>query len=139
MSESEAMQAVEQTFLGTDEMDYSNAPEELRGMLEQIDKDISAWIPEPGDQVFGVVADISESAEGDFGAYPIILVKTPSGNFVHVHCFHTVLRREIDRRVAKGQLAIGDLIAIKYVGEGEATKGKQAARMYRVAVRKPKN
>jgi hypothetical protein len=137
MSEADAETAIEQTFLGTDDLDYSNAPEELRGMLDQVDQEIHAWIPNPGDKVFGVVSDISESSEGDFGAYPIILIKTPSGKFVHVHCFHTILRREIDRRVSRGQLGVGDLIAIKYEGEGEASKGKQAARVYRVAIRRP--
>lgn len=139
MSESDATEAVEQTFLGADDLDYSNAPEELRGMLDQVDQEIHAWIPNPGDKIFGTVSDISESTEGEYGAYPIILVKTPSGKFVHIHCFHTILRREIDRRVSRGQLVVGDLIAIKYDGEGERSGGKEAARIYRVAIRRPKN
>lgn len=135
--EDAAVEMVEQTFLGSDDLDYSNAPEEMRAMLDQVEQEIHAWIPNPGDKVFGQVSDISESQEGDFGAYPIVLIKTPSGKFIHVHCFHTILRREIERRVSRGQLVIGDYLAIKYEGQGEAKGGKEAARIYRVAIRRP--
>jgi hypothetical protein len=143
MSEEEAVQSLQEHGLfgsniadGTDE--YANADEGMQKLLELVQKDVIAWRPEAGDVVGGVLRDVSESSEGDFGSYIILLIETPTGKLVQVHCFHTVLRRDIERRLQRGTLRTGDQIAIMYVGEADrAGKGKSAANLYRVVVNRP--
>lgn len=139
MSEEEAVQSLEQHgLLGDADMEYGTAPESLRKLLDLVQKDVVAWRPEPGDVVAGTLRDVSESMEGDFGSYIILLLETPTGKLVQVHCFHTVLRRDIERRLQRGTLKTGDEIAIMYIGEADrAGKGKSAANLYRVVVNRP--
>jgi hypothetical protein len=135
MTETEAVQSVEQTF-GLD--DTLGAPDSLAKLIDLVQRDVIAWRPGAGDIVAGVLVDISESSEGDFGSYLILLIETPTGKLVQVHCFHTVLRRDIERRLQRGTLKTGDEIAIMYVGEADrAGKGKSAANLYRVVVNRP--
>lgn len=139
MSEQEAMDALgERGMLGPNSDEYATADDDLLKLLELVDKDVIAWRPEPGDYVAGTLRDISESSEGDYGSYIILMIETPAGKLVNVHCFHTVLRRDIDRRIQRGALRVGDQIAIKYLGKAEkADKGKSAAELYRVVVNRP--
>jgi hypothetical protein len=139
MSEEEAIQSLESHgLLGDNATEYGGASESLTKLLDLVDKDVIAWRPEAGDVVAGTLRDISESSEGDFGSYIILLIETPTGKLVQVHCFHTVLRRDIERRLQRGTLKTGDEIAIKYVGEADrAGKGKSAANLYRVVVNRP--
>lgn len=138
MSEEEAVQSLNEHLLGDNSTEYGNAPESLQKLLDLVQKDVVAWRPEPQDYVGGILRDISESSEGDFGSYIILLIETPSGTLVQVHCFHTVLRRDIERRLQRGTLKTGDEIAILYVGEAaQAQKGKNAANLYRVVVNRP--
>jgi hypothetical protein len=143
MSEEETIGALENRGLFGDNIkdgvdEYANASEGLQKLLELVQKDVIAWRPEAGDVVAGVLRDVSESSEGDFGSYIILLIETPTGKLVQVHCFHTVLRRDIERRLQRGTLKTGDEIAIMYVGESErAGKGKSAANLYHVVVNRP--
>jgi hypothetical protein len=110
----------------------------LNDLIDLVNKDVEAWRPEPGDVVAGTLRDVSESSEGEYGSYIIILLETSKGSLVQVHCFHTVLRRDIERRLQRGTLKSGDQVAIKYIGESEQTgKGKSAANLYRVVVNRP--
>jgi hypothetical protein len=139
MSEEEAIEALQETLGGTiDAAEYGDAPESLQKLLDLVQKDVIAWRPDPGDYVAGTLRDVSESSEGDFGSYIILLIETPTGKLVQVHCFHTVLRRDIERRLQRGTLKTGDEIAIMYIGEADkAGKGKSAANLYRVVVNRP--
>lgn len=138
MSDTSDMQSLEDAFPGLTDVDKERASEELLGLLAQVEKDVTAWRPEPGDSVYGTFRDVDESSEGDFGSYPILTIETPSGRLVSVHAFHTVLRRNIERKLSRGILKIGDEIAIQYRGTtGEGKGGKNAPEMYRVAVRRP--
>lgn len=135
MEESEALQAVQEGFFGDEDMSLEEDIQDLFGL---VDKDITAWRPSPGDRVGGILRDITDSNEGDFGSYVILLIERPDGSLTGVHCFHKVLRGDIERRLERGTLQVGDQIAIKYIGEsGKVTTGKNAANMYRVAVRRP--
>lgn len=116
------------------DMDRSMADKDLLNLVDQVQQDVHAWMPKDDDVVFGVLVDTDE-ASSEFGDYPLITIQTPSGKLVNVHAFHTVLRNTINKKLAKGQLKVGDQIAIKYKGEGEATAGKNAPNMYRVAIK----
>ena len=107
---------LEDAFPGLSDVDKEQASEELLNLLTQVERDVEAWRPEPGDSVYGTFRDIDDSSEGDFGSYPILTIETPSGRLVSVHAFHTVLRRNIERKLNRGILKIGDEIAIQYRG-----------------------
>jgi hypothetical protein len=135
MDEETAVQSIEDAFGAP--VDMGNPSGELERLIEQVEKEVVAWRPNPGDKVFGILRDITDSSEGDFGSYPILQIETPNGILVGVHCFHTILRNEVTRKVAKGTLQLGDQIAILYVGQGVAQGGKNAPEMYRIAVARP--
>jgi hypothetical protein len=135
MDEETAVQSINDAFGNT--VDLGNASGELERLLNQVEKEVVAWRPNPGDKVGGILRDISDSSEGDYGSYPILQIETPSGLLVAVHCFHTVLRNEVQRKVEKGTLQVGDQIAILYVGQGIAQGSKNAPEMYRIAVSRP--
>lgn len=116
------------------EINSAMSGQHLRDLLDQVEQDTEAWMPEPGDKVGGTLVDVDE-ASSDFGDYPLITIKTPNGSLVNVHAFHTVLRNTLNKKLAKGMLKVGDQIAIMYKGEGEARDGKNAPNMYRVAIK----
>ena len=135
MSETDAFEQVQAAFGGED---VTASSESLSKLLEMVDKDVIAWRPEEGDLVAGTLRDISDSSENEFGSYVILMIETPTGKLVNVHCFHTVLRRDIERRLQRGTLKTGDEIAIKYIGKADkAERGKNAAELYRVVVNRP--
>lgn len=135
MSEADAFESVQAAFGGED---VSASSESLSKLLDMVDKDVIAWRPEAGDVVAGTLRDVSDSSENEFGSYVILMIETPTGKLVNVHCFHTVLRRDIERRLQRGTLKTGDEIAIKYIGESDrADKGKNAPNLYRVVVNRP--
>jgi len=60
------------------------------------------WQPKAGDTIAGVVERMSTSTEGEYGSYPIITVRRIiNGNVVPervaIHCFHTSLKRALER------------------------------------------
>jgi hypothetical protein len=117
--------------------DYGEADAELLNLLDEVQQDVKGWLPQPGATVYGVVTDMGIVTGGDYNDYQLVTIKTPSGKLVNVHCFHTVLDREITRKRESGKLVEGSRIAIKYLGEGEAKNGQNAPHMYRVAIRPP--
>jgi hypothetical protein len=105
-------------------------------LLDLVERDIKGWRPQPGQAVVGKLVDVTDATTtyGD-GKYPLLVIEAPSGALIGVHCFHTVLRSDIERRISRGTLHIGDRISVKYIGKGEAAEGKSAPEMYRVAVK----
>src|SRR5271170_3113327 len=101
MTEDEAVRSLGEKFSG-------DGPDSLAKLVELVQKDVVAWRPESGDYVAGTLRDVSESNEGDFGSYIILLIEKANGTLVQVHCFHTVLRRDIERRLQRGTLKTGD-------------------------------
>ena len=78
----------------------------------QLDRDYApAWRPEPGDSFIGTVVELSER-EGNYGSYPIVTMRSASGEERAVHAFHEVLASEFARVAPK----IGDELGIKYLG-----------------------
>ena len=135
MNEDETVQAIQDTFPGTEEMPVDP---DLQKLFDLVEREIIAWRPDPGSKVGGTLRDITESNEGEFGPYTILLIESPDGRLQGVHCFHKVLRGEVERRIDRGTFRVGDQIAIMYIGEADkATSGKNPANMYRVVVRRP--
>ena len=138
MSEQEAITSLEDHgLLCEGDADIQLASESLQKLFDLVDRDVIAWRPMVGDKVGGTLRDISESSEGEFGKYLILMVETPSGRLVNVHCFHTVLRNEVERKIKRGYLATGDEIAIAYLGEKPSSSGRSDVHMYRVVSHRP--
>lgn len=77
------------------------------------------WRPEPGDEVTGTITSLS-GGESEFGTYPIVTVRTAVGEEMALHCFHSVLRRELNRIRPK----VGHGLTVKYHGSTGEGKGK---------------
>lgn len=141
MSESEALDSLERAGLSSSEDSYvyANATESLRKLLTQVERDVIPWRPEPGDKVGGILVDIADSAEGEYGSYIILTIERPDARLVAVHCFHTVLRKDIEKRLQRGTLRMKDEIVIVYLGEASTSgpSGRSAANLYRVGVNRP--
>lgn len=99
----------------------------MASLAERIGQDPEPWKPEPGDTLVGTVIEVT-TRESEFGVYPLIGVMTEDGGEYYLHCFHTVLTREIARRRPK----IGDTIAVRFRGDHE-----RGYKDYRVLVESP--
>jgi hypothetical protein len=103
---------------------------EYKDLLGQLDREVKVWLPEPGDQIIGQVVGVT-TAESDYGEYPLVELDTPDGAMVQVHCFHAILKSEIERRAP----ADGDRLAIRYLGRDVPKKGQsEGMARYRVVV-----
>lgn len=119
--------------LPLEDLDFDNASPEMKRLLTQVDRDVHGWKPQPGDKVFGTLVDITDSEGGQYGQYVILTLETPSGNLVGIHCFHTVLRNIVERKLARNSLQTGDEVAIAFRGQKPGTD----TYMYRFANRRP--
>lgn len=117
----------------------SDIDPELKALLEQVDRPVVPWNPrgnpEIGAKVGGKVVDITRVENTEYQPYTLLIIETPDEILVGVHCFHTVLKKEIERRIGDHALNVGDTIAIAYHGHGEAKHGNNAPEMYRVAIK----
>lgn len=83
--------------------------EEMRARLAQ---EVEGWRPEPGDEVFGTIVTVDER-EGKFGPYPYLEIDDEdTGKVVGVHCFHTVLKKEVVNKAPK----VGGVGGVHYFG-----------------------
>lgn len=105
-----------------------------RTMEERLNApDPEGWRPEAGDLLIGTIDDIG-SRISDFNGepYPILTIELADGSYIAAHCFHSVLRNEIESL----QPSIGDEIGIKFEGtkepKGGVKKGMSGYEMYRV-------
>jgi hypothetical protein len=87
-----------------------------------------AWRPDPGAVVDGTVTEITTYDGGNFGPYPIVTLRLDDGAEFAVHCFHTVLRRELERL----DVQVGEHVAILYVGPRKTMGGDNTYEAYRV-------
>lgn len=77
------------------------------------------WRPVPGSEMTGTITALS-GGESEYGAYPIVTIRTPVGEEIALHCFHSVLRRELNRIRPK----VGHGLTVKYHGATGEGKGK---------------
>lgn len=85
----------------------------MSNLQDQLDADYAeAWKPKPGESIVGVVVDVTER-EGSYGAYPIVTLRTESGEERALHAFHEVLAGELAKLAPKP----GDELGVKYLGK----------------------
>lgn len=103
--------------------------------------DATPWIPEnAGEGIQGVVLDVdsfpgdfADQKTGEYPAIPMITVKAADGEARTVKGYHTVLRKELDKKAPQ----VGDTLAVLYQGEREAkVKGRKPTKLYAVAVQR---
>jgi hypothetical protein len=80
-------------------------------LLEQVNREPAVWDPEPGDTLAGVVVSRS-TRSSDYGSYPVVEIDD-GDEVVEFRAYRTVARREVERH----DVGIGDVIAVKYLGE----------------------
>lgn len=92
-----------------------------------------AWIPEnEGDLIAGIVVEISSMVNKfDDKPYPIVTVRPKNGVDRAIHALGTVLHNEI----VKQKPAVGDALAVVYLGEAEGDAGSY--KRFRVTVGRP--
>jgi hypothetical protein len=84
----------------------------MASLDERLDSFAEPWKPAPGDRLVGEVTDLSER-ENEYGSYPIVTVRTNSGDEFAFHAFRTVAKNEL----AKARPQVGDKIGIAYHGK----------------------
>jgi hypothetical protein len=84
-------------------------------LLEQVNRESAVWDPEPEDTLAGVVVGRS-TRSSDYGSYPVIEVDN-GDEVVEFRAYRTVARREVERL----GIRVGDVIAVKYLGEVTGT------------------
>lgn len=119
------------------DLDRQMATGDMQELVSQLDRDAKGWNPDSDPVIFGKVLEITESNEGEFGAYPIIMIETPSGRLINIHCFHTILQNEVQRRMDRGSLTEGSLIAVSYEGRLESKGGREPGYNYKLRVKRP--
>lgn len=89
------------------------------------------WKPNPGDEITGVVQSLSER-EGKWGMYPIATVLVAegpegeeelTGDRIAVHANAKAISEEFEKQ----KIAVGDLLACKYLGQRESKTGNKYA------------
>lgn len=99
-------------------------------IADALDRDYaSAWRPEAGDKLIGTVSLLSEREGYDGDPYPIVTVKTDTGEEWAFHAFHTVAKNEL----AKLRPQVGDQIGIKYIGRVKSANGRSSYHAYRIS------
>jgi hypothetical protein len=81
-----------------------------------------AWTPEePPSAVIVDVATV-EKRDGAFGAYPVVVgVDVETGKELAIHCFHSVLKKEI----ATLRPQPGDRLGVGWLGKRETRDGRE--------------
>jgi len=75
------------------------------------------WAPEPGEVVIGQVQERYRRSRLDESQYDAIAIRDKDGNTTHV-VLSTVLKEHL------GDCAVGDMVAIKYLGEKTGRSGR---------------
>ena len=94
----------------------------------------TAWRPQAGDTVSGIVESIKLIDPNGRGAYPCVDIREDDGELVSVHAFHSVLRRELARKAP----GLGDRIGITYQGMREGGQNPDGYHAYRVTGGNPR-
>lgn len=109
-------------------------------LLDRLDQDFApGWIPQPGDKIAGRITDITHR-DGGWGLYPIVELDLGAelqartanglaGPRIAVHATHSVLKNELEQR----RPAIGDRLAIKYLGKQGGKNGGAEYEAYKIA------
>jgi hypothetical protein len=88
------------------------------------------WRPNPGDAIAGTVVALAERVASASSAYPVVTLRQEDGEPVALHAFHTVLRHELKAH----NPAVGDTLAVKYLGTRQGARPYRPYHAYRVVV-----
>lgn len=96
---------------------------------------VSAWRPDEDDPktIVGEILDI-EKRDGDWGPYPVLIVRTKDGEEKAIHAMRSVLKNEL----LKKRPQIGERIGVVYLGEQKG-QGTRSYIGYRVEVERNTN
>jgi len=131
------------------DVDAAMASPQLAKMMARADLDIVTWVGEKvGDKVYGTVIDIrpvepdetagsNANGENRFGPYNLIVIQAPSGTLRGFHAFHTSVKKNVEAKIANGELRKGSLIVVSYRGEGQRQKGKNPPRLFNIEIAPP--
>ena len=146
-TEENSTQIIKEVFPGAEEvtrdveqLDQEMMPPAFRELLDEANREILNWIPDrPGREVVGTLMDITD-VESKFhenrDTVPMLVLQSASGALWGVRCYHSVLLDEVERRIEKGRLNIGDLVAVKYLGKGvDANRDLNQYENYRLVVK----
>ena len=132
-------------------------PEEFAEMFLAVQRKVTSWAPSMEvedtptidlNPVFGIVHEIKEiDLENGYGSHILVILDSPeicpltgTQDFRGIHCFHTILEREVGKRLERHHLNPGDLMSVHYQGLGkDRGNGRSPAKMYRVEVRRGPN
>jgi hypothetical protein len=93
------------------------------------------WRPSVGDEIEGnvVALDARERNRPKPGEthYPILTIEEADGTQTSVHCFHSVLERELKENFRPTEI-IGAHIKIRYEGEKTTRDGESTYHLYKV-------
>lgn len=131
-----AAQAVQQSM----DVEKEFASKELLDLLNRVERDVTPWVPTTvGESLFGTVIDMQwvENSSNDYDDYWMIVVETPSGRMLGFHGYHQIIAKNIAQKKESGELAKGSQIALSYRGEGRASHGRNAPKLYNMALISP--
>jgi pyruvate/2-oxoacid:ferredoxin oxidoreductase alpha subunit len=102
-------------------------------MLELLEHQAVAWMPQEGDRLTGTVVGRYTRTDGDYGDYDVIEVATASGAVIAWHAFGTVAKNAVARRNPQD----GDRIGVMRLGMVESkVRGHQPYANYNVVVKR---
>lgn len=128
--------ALERSFPGSIEV----VNDQLARMLMQARKRYIGWNPEAQPQVGGIIVEVVPGCNcGGFGEHYIINIDQPDNTGIAVHCFHTILRNMVERRIAGNALPVGHLIVVAYLGQVKVNSNLPDAYDYNIVVQPPQH
>lgn len=75
-----------------------------------------SWQPErDGDELFGQLVAVNESAPTKYGSAPVVTIRKPDGEMVSLWLLHAVLRREFERAMPR----LEEYVLVRYQGRVE--------------------
>lgn len=94
-----------------------------------------SWVPEvPGEELFGMLVDVNESAPTKYGSAPVATIRKPDGELASLWLLHAVLRRELER----ARPMIGEYLLVRFQGKVQPEGGGNSYASYSVVVDRDK-
>lgn len=115
-----------------EQYDWQAAHERLS---EELDRGFpDPWMPEPGDELFGVVTAMRDGVPTQYGPCPVVeIVRFRGKEPVSVWLYSTVLRRAFERE----NVQPGETVLIRYQGKSQPDGGGNAYHHYALRVDRP--
>lgn len=92
--------------------DWDAARRRLDEAAARVGDSPPAWLPEPGDELVGVVVEVNPAVHTKHGPVPVVTLQGPNGGRRSVWLAHAVLRRGFER----ANVQLGETVLVRYVG-----------------------